>query len=81
MASVELLTEIFGWCSLINMGILTFASLVVTLGRDSVASIHARMFELSDEDLSRAYIQYLAQYKIAIFIFNLTPYLALKLVA
>jgi hypothetical protein len=31
--------------------------------------------------LSRAYFQYIAQYKIAIIIFSLTPYVALKLMA
>lgn len=30
---------------------------------------------------ARAYIQYLAQYKIAIFFFNLVPYLALRIAA
>lgn len=36
------------------------------------------MFGLSQDDLSRAYFQYLAQYKIAIFVLNIAPYLALK---
>jgi hypothetical protein len=37
------------------------------------------MFGLDDTDLSRAYFQYLAQYKILIFVFNLMPYLALRI--
>jgi hypothetical protein len=45
-----------------------------------IKRLHAKMFGLSEEDLSRAYFQYLAQYKIAIFVFNLAPYLALRIV-
>jgi hypothetical protein len=38
------------------------------------------MFDLAEADLSRAYFQYLAQYKILIFVFNLMPYLALRII-
>jgi hypothetical protein len=38
------------------------------------------MFGLSEDALSRAHFQYLAQYKVAIFVFNLAPYLALRIV-
>ena len=42
--------------------------------------IHRKMFGLSEEVLSKEYFRYLANYKIAIFIFNLVPYLALRIV-
>ena len=79
MDSVDLVTGFLGWCSVINIGVLVVASLAVTLGRDAIASVHQNMFGLSDTDLSRAYFQYLAQYKIAIFVFNLIPYIALRM--
>ncbi len=37
------------------------------------------MFGLDEKDLNRAYFQYLAQFKILIIVFNVTPYIALKL--
>ena len=43
--------------------------------------IHSNFFSLREDDLRRAYFDYLARYKIAIFIFNLAPYGALKLMA
>ena len=46
-----------------------------------IKRLHGRMLGLSEDDLSRAYFQYLAQYKIAVFVFNLAPYLALRIVA
>jgi hypothetical protein len=38
------------------------------------------MFGLGEADLSRAYFQYLAHYKIAILVFNLIPYVAVRLI-
>ena len=81
MESLDSLTRFLGWCSVINLGFLIFASLAVTLMRSQLLSIHGKMFGLGEADLSRAYFQYLAQYKIAIFVFNLVPYIALKIVA
>jgi hypothetical protein len=49
--------------------------------RGPISQIHARMFGLSEEDLSRAYFHYLAQYKTAIIVLALVPYIALKMVA
>jgi len=39
------------------------------------------MFSLPEEDLSRAYFQYLAQYKIVVVVFNFVPYLALRILS
>ena len=81
MDSLDSLTRFLGWCTVINLGFLVFGSLAVTLVRDTISSIHGKMFGLSEADLSRAYFQYLAQYKIAIFIFNLVPYIAMRMAA
>ena len=46
----------------------------------AIKGIHSRLYSLSDADLDRAYFQYMANYKIAIFVFNLAPYLAMRIV-
>ncbi len=79
MVTIEALREFFGWCSVINIGVLIFSSISVIPFRGFLSRIHTRMFNLEERDLSRAYIQYLGQYKIAIFIFNIVPYFALVL--
>jgi len=79
LSSVQTVTQVLGWCTVLNMGMLMFASLVLIVAGEHIKKIHAGMFGLSEDDLSRAYFQYLAQYKIAIFVFNLAPYVALKL--
>lgn len=81
MNSLETLTAFFGWCTAINIGLLMVATLVLGIIRGSISQIHAKLFNLNEVDLSRAYFQYLAQYKIAILVLNLVPYIALKIVA
>ena len=47
---------------------------------NTIMLIHQKMLGMSETDLSKVYFQYMAQYKIFIFIFNLVPYLALRVV-
>jgi hypothetical protein len=79
MDSVETIRVILGWCTALNIGVLVFSSLALVIAGSSIKQIHGKMFGLSEDDLSRAYFQYLAQYKIAILMFNLIPYLALRI--
>ncbi len=75
------LTEFLGWTLVINIAVLLIASFMLTAMRGMIVQIHRKMLGLSEDDLLRAYTQYLAQYKIAVFVFNLAPYVALKLMA
>ena len=79
--TIESLTELLGWASVINIGILVFSTLAVITVRVSITEIHSKIFGLDEQDLGRAYFQYLAQYKIAIIVLNVTPYIALKIMA
>jgi hypothetical protein len=78
--TIETLAALLAWSTVLNMGMLTFAALMLVSMRGSISNIHARMFKLEEADMSRAYFQYLAQYKILIFVFNLMPYLALRII-
>jgi len=78
--TIESLAAFLGWCTLLNMGMLMFAALLLVSMRGAISKIHGTMFDLAEADLSRAYFQYLAQYKILIFVFNLMPYLALRII-
>ena len=79
MSSVETLTEFLGWCTILNLGMLAFAGVSVMVMRGTMTRIHARMFGVSEGDLPRIYFQYMAQYKTAVFVLNLVPYIALKM--
>ena len=60
---------------------LVVATIFAGLMRGMIVNIHGKLFGLGEAELSRQYFQYLAQYKIAIFVLNLTPYIALKIMA
>ncbi len=79
--SLETLTAFFGWCTVVNFGVLLLSTIALAVGRDSVAKIHAKMFALEEAALKPIYFQYLAHYKIIALALNLAPYVALKLLA
>lgn len=73
------ITTFLGWSTVINFAVLLFTTLMLIAFRSAVSSIHGRLFGLDEKDLGRAYFQYLSHYKIAIIVFNLAPYLALRI--
>ena len=78
--TVDMLREVLGWCAVINIGLLIFSTIFVVSLRGPISRIHAKMFNLNESDISLAYFRYLAQYKIAIIVFNIIPYFALRIV-
>ena len=78
--TVNILREVLGWCAVINIGLLIFSTIFVVFLRGPISRIHAKMFNLNEGDISLAYFRYLAQYKIAIIVFNIIPYFALRIV-
>lgn len=79
MSDLNGLTSFFGWCSLINLALLTLTTLLLLLFKGPIAELHGRLFGLDSRTLPSAYFIFLGNYKLAILVFNLTPYLALKL--
>lgn len=78
MDSMQTFTTFLGWCSVINVALLAGAAIAIVLFKLPVRRIHAAMFEISEDDLPRAYFEYLARYKLGILIFNIVPYIALR---
>ena len=79
--TTEVLTELLGWASAINIVVLLFSTLSLIAMRGAFSKIHSKLFGLDEKDLGRAYFQYLAQYKIAIIVLNIAPYVALRMMA
>ena len=76
--TIETIREFLGWCTVINIGLLMLSSILLIAVRGAASRIHSKMFNLDEKYLSQAYFQWLAQYKIAIIVFNVVPYFALK---
>ena len=79
MISLHELTVFLGWCTAINLGILLFSTLMTTLTKSFAANLHSRLFQLDSASLPKMYFEYLGNYKILIIVFNLVPYLALRI--
>jgi hypothetical protein len=80
MYSLETIANFLGWCSLINIGILLFTTLMIKAFMGPVAKLHSNIFGVPESELPMTYYWYLALYKIAILVFNLVPYLALRII-
>ena len=75
------LTLFLGWCSVINIGILVVSTIALVVARGPVSGIHSKLFGVSQSDLAPLYMQYLGNYKIAIILLNIVPYIALRIIA
>ncbi len=76
----EFIQHALGWCAVINLGILFFWWLVLMLAHDWVHRFHGKWFQLSRERFDAIHYASMALFKIAIFIFNIAPYIALRIV-
>jgi hypothetical protein len=81
MITLSQLTELLGWASILNIGILLFASIMMVLMRPFITSIHSRMFGIPKNELAMVYFKYLANYKIVSSVLIISPYLSLKIMS
>ncbi|MDI6755124.1 MAG: hypothetical protein QME78_12120 [Thermodesulfobacteriota bacterium] len=72
--------DVFFWCLIMNVGLLLWWFLVFSLAHDWVYRIHGRWFTLSEERFDAIHYLGMAMFKIAIFMFNIVPYIALLIV-
>jgi len=75
------LTAFLAWCTAINFVLLILATIALVSLSGVVTRVHGALFGLPGIILHEQYFQYLAQYKILIIMFNLVPYLALRIMA
>ena len=68
----------FGWCSVINLGILLYWIIALVFARDLVFQTHTWWFEISEERFDEIHYVMMGYYKLAVLLFNVTPYLVLR---
>jgi hypothetical protein len=79
MISIETVTEFFGWCTVLNLILFTASSLLLMVSKDLVSGFHGKLFGISQQEVKLTYFQFMGNYKIAIIVLNLIPYIALKI--
>lgn len=72
--------QFLGWCTILNMGMLIFATIMIVALREPVSRFHGRLFQMEADQLQLTYFNYLGNYKLLTLVFNLMPYVALKIV-
>ena len=71
--------KVLGWCSAINLGVLMLWFLVFVFAHDFVFRIHTRWFKIAQERFDEIHYTMMGYYKLAVVLFNLAPYLVLRL--
>ncbi len=79
--TVEMLRAFFGWCTLLNWGLMLLSGLMILAFRGWIFRLHARMFGSTEEDVKKSLYLVMAGYKVAIFLFCAVPYLVLRIIA
>jgi hypothetical protein len=80
MITYKRLVAFFGWMLVINIGLLILTFLGLTALRGVLYPIHSAIFAVNVDDLARIYLEFIAEYKSLIIVFNLVPYIALKII-
>ena len=77
--TVELLKGTLAWSALLNIGILLWWFLFLTMAHDWVYKIHSKFYHIQREQFDAIHYAGMAFYKICIFTFFIVPYLALRI--
>lgn len=77
--SIEQIAVLLGWCTVLNFGVLMLTMIMLTLFRKPVHGLHTKISGLSTDELNKLYFQYLGNFKILWILFNLTPYLVIRI--
>lgn len=81
MTDLQTLTTFLGWCAIINIGLLSFYTIWMMTFQDFTKRTHSALLGIDPDKLDSIYFQYLANYKLVVLVFNIVPYLALKIMA
>ncbi|EAU53879.1 DUF6868 family protein [Mariprofundus ferrooxydans] len=81
MVTIDTIRDVLLYCALINMGLLLWWALFFIFAHDFVYRMHSRWFSIPSEKFDAIHYTGMAFYKICIFLFNIAPWIALKIVA
>ncbi len=78
--TIDLVRDALLWCFIINIGILLWWFLFFTLAHDWVYQFHGKWFKLTVDKFDAIHYAGMAFFKICIFLLNIVPYFALRIV-
>ncbi|MEN8136262.1 MAG: DUF6868 family protein [Thermodesulfobacteriota bacterium] len=78
--TIEIIRNALGWCGVINFGMLLLWFLVFSFAPALIYRTHGKWYKLSEEKISEIHYNGMLFFKLGIFLFNIVPYLALRIV-
>ena len=78
--TLEIIRDALAWCTVINWAILLWWFLFFSMAHDWMYRFHGKWFKISVEKFDAIHYAGMALFKTGIFLFNLAPYLALRIV-
>lgn len=79
MFTIEQLTEFFGWTSVLVIGYLILATVIIVFFKNMIVSLHCKLFNIEKTVIELKYFEFLSNFKVAAMILVVLPYLALKI--
>ena len=78
--TTDVIRKVLAWSIVINYVILIIWFAAFCLAHDWIYALHGRFFKLSPEQFDSLHYLGMSIYKIGILLFNLVPYLAIRIV-
>jgi hypothetical protein len=79
--NIEILSNFLFWCAVVNYSILIVWFAAFSLARERIYAIHGKWYPISSEQFNAVNYAGAAVYKILVLVFNLVPYIALRIIA
>ena len=78
---IQVLTDSFMWCTIINGGLLIFWSIMIMSAPNLVYRTQSKWFPIPRETFNVLMYSFLGLFKIILLVFNVIPYFALLIIA
>jgi len=78
--TMDTVRDMLLWCLVINMGLLLWWFLFFSLAHDWLYRFHGKWFRIPVEKFDAIHYAGMSFFNICIFVFNLAPYIALRIV-
>lgn len=77
--TIEVMRNFLLWCTILNYGVLVVWFVFFLSERDFMYQVHSKWFRISVEQFHMLHYALMGLFKIGILLFNLVPYIALRI--
>lgn len=77
---LELLEAFLLWCSIINITILFLWFFMFVFAKSFIYNLHSKWFKIPQDRFDSIHYSAMAFWKLSLFLFNIVPYIALRII-